>query len=282
MITRLAFALRRSKLFQNRFVKTVLKSLSLIFSRVVYGRYRKINIGDSGDFYLDSRFAFHGYENWGSRHNVGFNKLIDLSKSKNIIFDVGAHIGLCAMPLSRVANKVIGFEGSAENENYLRSHIAKNDLKNIEIISKLVGDKHDDHVKFYEVDGGSGVPSIADLNAIKKQKGFTATEQIKQQITIDDYVKETNNIPDVIKIDVEGAEFKVIDGALKTITKYKPDIVISLHPTHLKSLGSSAEEIFTYCDQLDYELLSCEDGHKVAESELALSEYYMKPLVKSS
>lgn len=50
------------------------------------------------------------------------------------------------------------------------------------------------------------------------------------QVTLDDYCKFTGLIPDVITMDVEGAEMEVIKGGLETIAKHKPVIFMSVHP----------------------------------------------------
>ena len=52
-------------------------------------------------------------------------------------------------------------------------------------------------------------------------------------ITIDDLVERTGIIPSAISIDVEGAEYFVIEGALNTIKKYQPKIWLSGHPEFL-------------------------------------------------
>ena len=53
------------------------------------------------------------------------------------------------------------------------------------------------------------------------------------QITIDDTVKITGHIPDMISIDVEGSEWMVLRGAVKTLEDHHPRIYLSLHPEFL-------------------------------------------------
>ena len=47
--------------------------------------------------------------------------------------------------------------------------------------------------------------------------------------TIDDYVAEHQLRPVAIKLDVEGAEYSVIEGALKTIRDFHPILLISIY-----------------------------------------------------
>ena len=101
--------------------------------------------------------------------------------------------------------------------------------------------------------------------------------QVKQ-IFLDDYVKKNSIIPDVLKIDVEGAEFNVLDGAIKILKEYRPKIIISLHPEHLRLLNRNIQEIYDYCNLYSYNLLSCIDEHIILSNELGLDEYYMEPI----
>lgn len=53
------------------------------------------------------------------------------------------------------------------------------------------------------------------------------------QITLDDYVAATGLIPDMLTIDIEGAEWSLIKGAEQTLCKHKPTIFMSIHPEFL-------------------------------------------------
>lgn len=49
-------------------------------------------------------------------------------------------------------------------------------------------------------------------------------------VSIDDFVFEQDNIPpDFLKIDVEGAESLVIEGAQRTLEEYRPEIFLAIH-----------------------------------------------------
>lgn len=50
------------------------------------------------------------------------------------------------------------------------------------------------------------------------------------QIRIDDVVKRMGEIPDMITMDTEGADWEVLKGAEKTLKEYKPRLYVSLHP----------------------------------------------------
>lgn len=184
---------------KNLFLKKVLKLIAKIFAKIVYGKYKKISIANKYTFLIDSNFAFRNFENWSKGHNKGFAKLLDISKNKKIVFDIGAHIGLCSLPLSHLVSKVVSFEASPTNIKYLNTHLKINNNLNVNVVPYLVGKENINYVDFYNVDDGSGIPSIVNLN--KKKKNLKIDNMQVKQIFLDDYVKKNSIIPDVLKID---------------------------------------------------------------------------------
>ena len=261
---------------KNKLLKKMLKTLAKNFARIIYGKYKKVSIANKYTFLIDSTFAFSNFENWSGGHNKGFKKLLEISKNKKVVFDLGAHIGLCTLPLSRLAAKVVSFEASPSNIKYLNKHLKINNNLNVTVVPYLVGKENINRADFYDVGNGSGIPSIVNLR-IKKKKMSIKYLKI-EQIFLDDFVLKKSIIPDVLKIDVEGAEFNVLEGATKILTEYRPEIIISLHPEHLRILNRNIEEIFDYCNLYSYRLLSCLDEKIVSSDMLGLDEYYMKPI----
>ena len=277
MIVKIAIYITKNPFVRkNLFLKKFLKIISKIFAKIIYGRYKKISIASKYSFLIDSNFAFSNFENWNVGHNKGFKKLLDISKNKKVVFDVGAHIGLCTLPLSQLVSNVYSFEASPTNIKYLNNHLKINNSNNVNVIPHLVGSENINNVDFYNVDDGSGIPSIANLKI--KKKNIEINNIKVDQIFLDDFVNTKSIIPDVLKIDVEGAEFNVLDGATKILKEYRPKIIISLHPEHLRLLNRNIQEIYDYCDLYSYQLLSCIDEHIILSNELSLDEYYMKPI----
>ena len=277
MLVKIALYISKLSIIRkNLFLKKFLKILNKILSKIIYGKYKKISIANKYTFLIDSNFAFRNFENWSRGHNKGFKKLLDISKNTKVVFDIGAHIGLCTLPLSHLASKVVSFEASPTNIKYLNKHIKINNNTNVNVVPYLVGKENIDCVDFYDVDDGSGIPSIANLKL--KKKNILINHIKVKQIFIDEFVNKNFIIPDVLKIDVEGAEFNVLDGATKILREYRPKIIISLHPEHLRLLNRNIQEIYDYCNLYSYHLLSCVDEHLISKDELGLDEYYMKPV----
>lgn len=83
-------------------------------------------------------------------------------------------------------------------------------------------------------------------------------------VTIDEYVKETGIIPDAITIDVEGAEFEVIYGAMKVLKTHKPITWVSIHPDMMQlNYGHTLEDFMKFMQELGffYRLLAVDHEH---------------------
>jgi hypothetical protein len=77
-----------------------------------------------------------------------------------------------------------------------------------------------------------------------------------------------------MKIDVEGAEVGVLQGAREIIELCKPKIFLSVHPTQLRDLGTSVMELRTLIDNMGY---MCEDSTGATAHELTSAEYLLRP-----
>ena len=139
------------------------------------------------------------------------------------------------MPISRVLSedgRCYVFEPSRGNLKFLKQHLQMNRISNVCVIGCLVGDERLENVEFYEMNGDSGMNTISGV-----KKGEREYKKVlKRQITIDGFVKENGVVPELIKIDVEGAEIKVLSGGERVLKKYHPEIILSVHAKHIKDL----------------------------------------------
>lgn len=260
---------------QHEKFRNCCKLSSMFILKIVTGNKGiKKNIGGmKGTFRFDYEFAFSNFRDWGKEHNNGFKTLLDVSIGKNVIFDIGAHIGLCTLPLSRAVDRngmVYAFEPAEANLNYLRKNIIYNKISNIKVIPCLVGEESKSKVSFFE----SRLQSVMNSLILYKDNGTFAMTH-KRQISLDDFCSKNNIIPDVIKIDVEGGEICVLRGARDILTKHRPVVILSVHPRHLRLMRSSIDDLKQLIKSLRYKITDI-DG-KMA-NELLLSEYLLKPV----
>ncbi|MBF0135072.1 MAG: FkbM family methyltransferase [Magnetococcus sp. DMHC-1] len=230
-------------------------------------------IGPYGPFRLNGRFAFSNFEQWGERHNAGFQVCVEACRGRHCVLDVGAHIGLVAMPVASVLapeGRVYAFEPAAANRQFLLGHLAANQITQVEVIPDLVGDCEKTGVRFHEMDGDAGMNSVV----IKKDlDAYQVTE--KNQVTIDGFCRQRRIHPEVIKIDVEGYELFVLQGAKETLTTKRPLVFLSIHPGQIALLGQTTDAIVELLHALNYDILDPVDRSPVTH--LEMNEYLLLP-----
>ncbi|HRZ19107.1 MAG TPA: FkbM family methyltransferase [Methanofastidiosum sp.] len=167
------------------------------------------------------------------------NDIYSSNPSGKTIFDVGTFIGASSFVFSKFVGKtgkVIGFEPNPFNMNRISLNKQKNPelSKNIVIFPFALG-KDDENLKMTlssQIDTGFSSTSRLEgthpkLHNSELPEGF---EEISVEVKkLDTFLKENKFKPDIIKVDIEGAEYDFLLGALETIRKYKPIFYIEIH-----------------------------------------------------
>ncbi|MBI5740387.1 MAG: FkbM family methyltransferase [Nitrospirae bacterium] len=267
--------LQGSELLQrHKGFKTLLKRAYMTALKIATrGKGINKNIGAGGAFRFDYTFAFSDFQSWGTGHNNAFQVLLKMCEGRKVVFDVGAHVGLCSMPVSRVIGEggvVYAFEPSKTNMDRLSKNLAYNNIDNVKLLPHLVGDKSRANVPFHES------YEVTGMNSIARYKGDdTYSITYKDQVSIDDFCADHDIIPEIIKIDVEGAESGVLRGAENVLRNHRPVIVLSVHPRHLQLLGDSVDNLKNIIEGVGYGIL---DMNGAPAGELGFREYLLKPL----
>ena len=131
--------------------------------------------------------------------------------------DAGANIGNHAMVFSTMAERVVAFEPIEENHRIMRGNVECNGIGNVNCVMLGVGDAE---CEMNAVPGGTGKPCQITL-----QPGAGGI----QVTTIDRFLTMYPPMPvRLIKLDVEGMEWRAIVGALETIGKWKPELFVEI------------------------------------------------------
>lgn len=191
-----------------------------------------VDISDYVGHYL--YFGFKDYSN---------ESLISLVSPGDTIIDIGTNIGATALQLAFCVGNtgfVYGFEPDPLNYYKCIENIKLNKTNNILVENVGLGD------------------GIANLNMVVQSplnrggnriKSKIDDERIEQKMvkitTLDKWLsnKTSMNKIDVIKIDVEGYEMKVLQGGFQTIKKYKPKLFIEVDDNNLREQNCSAKEL---------------------------------------
>jgi len=164
----------------------------------------------------------------------------DLCSTSKISIDVGVFRGVYSYLLSKYSLKVVGFEANPIMYKYLVQNLSSN-IKNLKLYNlALSNDEGDTELKiplrkksffkfnfenYYE----GGLATIDKENNLDGKEFHTFN--IKKT-RLDNF--QFNNKVGFIKIDVEGHEQKILEGAVKTLENNQPNLLIEIEKKHRK------------------------------------------------
>lgn len=166
-------------------------------------------------------------------------------KPGDVFIDIGTWIdGWHSLLAAKKGATVIAFEPVKQYMKRFEEQVALNQL-HIQINTVALSDK-DGKATFYDSGGAS---------SFSKEHGETINKDTYATTKITVVTKALDSYklkPAMIKIDVEGFEMKVIQGARKTLAKHKPTLIMELEDKFLKEAGSSSKELLALLSSLGY------------------------------
>ncbi len=180
----------------------------------------KIIQGYNKGFYWVAGSGVNGY--WiGSYEWEKQNAIKEYCKDGFVAYDIGAHVGFYTLLFSRFVGGngfVYAFEPNCRNLVYLYTHLQLNKIQNVRVIPVALGKVFG--YKYFDTFTDSSMSHISN-----KQELTTVVVD-----TIDRLLFKEKIIlpPSIIKIDVEGSEFDVLNGMKDTIKQYRPIILLAI------------------------------------------------------
>lgn len=252
-------------------ISKIIKMIDLIKSGVYFSDKLLIFLwlinqkkGLKNDVYIKNKIGLFyfpkGYGVWESSIYDG-NDMESYFKIKDGIFiDVGANIGKYTLILGnrlKDIGKVISIEPEKRNFSVLKKNVGINKLNNI-ILENVALSNKNGMIKLY-LSKGAGRHSI---------KRVTGNKTLVQGVKLDDLIKKykITNV-NLIKIDVETAEVEVLEGAMKTIKKNSPEMIIEiLSNENLKKIKNLLPEYnFKKISKIDYYFYKEQNNKKFKE-----------------
>ena len=196
------------------------------------------------------------YSGWSLFYSSTVDSSLFVSKlaQKNwVVFDVGANIGQTAIPLSVKVGEigaVYCFEPDKENFERLSRNIDLNpEIKNIHPYRMALGDGSEIRLKAIR---GSPINS----GSVYIEREYTDTsDSLVYIITLDEFVSQQKiKKLEMIKIDVEGYELKVLIGSTKTLSSFRPLIILEIDNKHLSRQGTNPIALKNCLEMMGYSL----------------------------
>ncbi len=174
-------------------------------------------------------------------------------KENTIIIDVGANIGFESLYFSRKypGNLVYSYEPTTIPFNCLRKSKDINGLDNLKIFKIGVGEKSG-KVEIHAATNDTYNKGLASIES-NFDLDDTFVKETIDIITLDEHIKENRRVS-LIKIDVQGYETKVLEGAIALIEKDKPVIIYEHFEGYYSNPQELRNKIENLLSTLGYEL----------------------------
>lgn len=168
--------------------------------------------------------------------------------------DVGGHIGTQSLPYSKLFQKVFAFEPNKPSYELFLKNIDVNSAKNVTVYNKGAYNKTGNCKVVQHSADNTGCFYIQECDA--SDSGSVPV------VKIDDFMLGNEcDVPiDFLKIDTEGSELYVLEGACETITKYKPLIQVETNQSSKTYFGYDKERVFDFMRQNEYRVFD-DDGN---------------------
>ena len=191
--------------------------------------------------YIDSSIYFGGC--FEPHTTAAINRLC---RPGMTVIDIGANVGCHALRFAKLAGpagRVVAFEPMAWARAKLLRNIELNKFQNVTVESVALSDSAGTREAYFRSSWQSEEGS--DPESLKP--GPVTFE------TLDGYAERRGlGRVDMVKLDVDGFEFRVIRGAARTLAAHKPVIIIELGPHLLAHAGDDVGEMAEFLASLGY------------------------------
>ena len=155
--------------------------------------------------------------------------LLSVLREGGTFIDIGAHVGLFTVPAARAVGPsgvVIAFEPDPKNRALLEANIARHGLDQVRIVPAAVSD-HDGTMSLKRSRFNTGDHRLS-------SRGDVPVEVV----ALDRWLETQQVVPDVIKMDVQGAEPAVLSGMERLMASSHPlHVILEFTPSLLRGAG---------------------------------------------
>ena len=165
-------------------------------------------------------------------HEPEVQKLLaEFLKPGMVCYDAGANVGFFAAIAARLvgpSGTVVCFEPLPDNAHQIAHNIQLNGFRNVVIRPEALGGSNRT-----ETFHTSAEPTWGTLSSVGKLPDHASDRILVQVATLDSLLEDGGLAgPDLVKIDIEGAEAEALRGAAATLKRYCPLLIIELHGTN--------------------------------------------------
>lgn len=171
-------------------------------------------------------------------------------KRGDVVYDVGANCGYLSMLMAKLVSEqgqVISFEPVPKNVAAIQQNLAKNKVSNVRLVQNAVSDSFGT-ISFATY----GNSLIGHIEGVNEKQGSDAQFVTMDATTLDMSVYENElPVPSLIKIDVEGAEEKVLLGGERLFEEKKPIVLAEIRKNQFDRILSYMKNFGYECELLE-------------------------------
>ena len=242
--------------------KNLVRNLSYMFDRIVSLNIRKVHF----KLYI-RRKNIQGHSVYGfmsdNKHvyEVAIVSCLNniVEKYKEIVFaDIGSFVGFYAIYFSKLSENSSKVYAIESNESYcedIKKSLNINKTENIEILNAILSDKDEEQIFYREFALVKDNLKSSNFQNKRLFNEISANSKKSNTIKLDDLFLNKNQKPNILKIDVHGAEGKVIRGGKKVLKESVKVILLELHSQNdldIYSNGIKRKEIISDLNNLGF------------------------------
>lgn len=204
-------------------------------------------------------------------------RLIRLTKNRprRVAVDIGANSGQYSLILSRYFERVYSFEPVRKFYEKLQANVQLNGITNIITHNFALGAREDEIKMAILENHGLAQTASWDRGKYDFKDPFHWEPASARQVRLDDILQPADKI-DFIKIDTDGSEAEILEGAVNTLKNSRPLLQIELIDYAKYWLGEkSLNDIARFLKNLGYELYD-KNGHRCRHDKLS-GNYFAVP-----
>jgi FkbM family methyltransferase len=253
------FPLRDGKAFCYERLHAFLKPAErFAVARLDQGFRMKLDLQDP------EQLKVYFYGHYHERYEAGLVRR--LLTGDQVFWDVGANIGYFTLVAATALNHrgaIIAFEPGKNAYARLEENIALNPYRNIRAYPLAVSDREGQAVLHV---AGDIADSSASLYPMGQPEGG---QEVCRTVALDHFLEaEGLRPPDLMKLDVEGAELAVLQGARELLAAAHPLLLVEMEEKNLVAAGASREAIRQFLGGYGYRAAHLRKGRWYAAPDL--------------
>jgi len=212
------------------------------------GRQRVSAFGFQLEFLTRTKSELTRVEMAGRDERELVERFLACLRRQDVIYDVGANIGvlsvLAALQLDRLGGgQVLAIEANPVIAETLGRNLALNDAASVSsrVIAAALADAPGEGLLLTVADGAEGKDRLTEQDSVR---GESIRVPIRRG---DDLARETHASPDVMKVDVEGAELRVMRGFAEQLALGRlREVFIEVHPALMAVHGDTEPDLLAW------------------------------------